>query len=77
MTAHELIEMAARAIEHSSPFNAACVRDLKLTIPDGVICEPEPDCWLDLDSGALLKSYWTAPSNELVPLYRAAKEPTK
>ena len=54
---------------------ADAIRALADTYGDAVLCEPEPDCWIDSHTGELRKSYWTAPSNDSVPLYRA-KEPT-
>jgi hypothetical protein len=56
---------------------AQCAKDIRALADqygDAILCEPEPDCWIDPHTGELRKSYWTAPSNDSVPLYRA-KEP--
>jgi len=72
MTAHELIELAAQQADGWMEGDqiAADIRALKSTIPDGVICEAEPVSWCDR---------YNADRNQYdtVPLYRAAKEPTK
>lgn len=48
---------------------ATLIRALKSSIPDGIICDPEPDCWIDPVTGE------SPPDGNGVPLYRAAKEP--